>query len=370
MTERELGQIVELIGPPDRETEAHARAYVDSLAKPPGSLGRLEDIAVRLAGIRGSLHPKIEKTRIIVLCADNGVTAEGVSSAPVSVTMAQAVNMTRGLTGMAAIAGAFGDETAIVDVGIATPYRCDAVINEKILPGTGNIAVEPAMTRAEAIRAIGVGIGQAKKAAEEGADALGVGEMGIGNTTTSTAVLAVLTGRDPEELTGRGGGLTAEAFVHKKEIVAKAVRLHFPEETERGAAADPVDVLAKVGGLDLAAMCGVYLGAARERIPVVMDGFISVVAALAAVRIAPAAFEYIFPSHLSFEPGTRTALEAIGIRPFFDLGMRLGEGSGCPLGFRVLEAACAMMERMATFEKAAISDDYLEEIRKGDSFSV
>ena len=364
MTELELKEYIASIKPLPVEVTAEARAYIESLAKPPGSLGRLEDAAIQLAGITVTTHPQILKKRIIVLCADNGVTAEGVSSAPVTVTMAQAVNMTRGLTGMAAIADAFGDEVEVVDVGILTPYRCDAIIDRKVRTGTANIADGPAMERNEALRAIGIGIERARQAKEDGVDVIGVGEMGIGNTTTSSAVLSVLTGLAPEVVTGRGGGLLPEAFERKKNVIAKAIAVNSPDP------ADIPGVLAKVGGLDLAAMCGVYLGAAMLRIPVVMDGFISVVAALCAVLMAPEAKNYIFPSHSSFEPGTEAAMQALEINAYYDLSMRLGEGSGCPLGFCVLEAACAMMNRMATFEKAAIDDGYLEEIRKGDSFSV
>ena len=204
----------------------------------------------------------------------------------------------------------------------------------------------------------------AKLAAETDADALGVGEMGIGNTTTSSAVLAVLLSAEVETVTGRGGGVTDESFLRKKAIIRQAIEVNRPDRD------DPVDVLAKVGGFDLAAMCGAFLGAAATRRPVVIDGFISAVAALCAVRLCPRVRDYLVPSHASFEIGYRLAMESMNLEPLFLLGMRLGEGSGCPLAFQVLSAACAVMNDMATFDQAGIDDGYLDEIRQGDQFTV
>ena len=348
----------------DETAMQEARAYQMSLAKPPGSLGKLEDIAVRLAGITGQLHNRIGKKRIIVLCADNGVTGEGISSAPVSVTMAQAVNMTRHKTGMSCLARAFGCEVQVVDVGIVTPYRCDDILDRRIRNGTANLAKEPAMSYEEALQAVETGIKLARQAAEDGVSVVGVGEMGIGNTTTSSCVLSALTGLSATDVTGRGGGITDEAFAHKKAVVENALRLHAPDPE------DPVDVLSKVGGLDLAAMCGVFLGCAERRLPVVIDGFISITAALCAARLAPDAADCFFPSHVSQEIGYLRAARELSLSPWLHLDMRLGEGSGCPLAFEILHAACVVMNDMATFEEAAINDDYLEEIRKGDKFSV
>lgn len=344
----------------DRSAMRAAQAYVQSLAAPPGSLGKLTDAAVQLAGITGHVKNRIGRRRIIVLCADNGVTAEGVSSAPQSVTLSQAVNMTKHLTGMSSLAAHFGDEVEVVDVGIATPYKEEGVKiqQRRIRCGTGNIAREPAMTRGQAIEAILVGISRAKQAAADGIDVIGVGEMGIGNTTTSSAVLAALTGLPVEAVTGRGGGLTDAAFVQKKKVIARALMLHGPD------AADPVDVIAKVGGLDIAAMCGVFLGAAACRIPVVVDGFISIVAALCAKRLCPDVRDFLFPSHASDEIGYMRAAQELGFEPWLHMNMRLGEGSGCPLAFRILDAACTLMNEMATFDEAQIDDGYLDEIRE------
>ena len=213
---------------------------------------------------------------------------------------------------------------------------CPEVIQKKVAYGTKDLLREPAMTRQEALRAIGVGIEQAVIAKMDGVELAGVGEMGIGNTTTSSAVLAALTGMEVEDVTGRGGGLTDAAFARKKQVISEALALHKPDKT------DPVDVLHKVGGLDLCAMCGFFLGAAAERMPVVIDGFISAVAALCAYRLCPAARDYMIPSHASFELGYPKAMDELGLRPFLLLDMRLGEGSGCPLAFLTVEAACAV----------------------------
>ena len=220
------------------------------------------------------------------------------------------------------------------------------------------------MSRDEAVRAVLTGAELALDSAEQGADVLGVGEMGVGNATTSSAVLAVLTGSAVKDVTGRGGGVTDEAYGKKLRVIEKAIRLNRPDPE------DPVDVLAKVGGFDIAAMAGAFLGAASAHVPAVIDGFISAVAALCAVRLCPAAAAYLIPSHASYEIGYRIAMEGVGQKPLFDLGMRLGEGSGCPVAMMMLDAACAVMNDMATFREARIDDGYLDPIRAADSFTV
>ncbi len=360
-----ITKIIESIRPLDAAAVKAAEERQAKLAKPPGSLGLLENISIQLAGISGKVKNHIENCRIIVCCADNGIIEEGVSSAPRSVTMAQAVNMTRRLTGMSSMAKYFGNDVQVADLGIADEYDCPAVLDFKISRGTKNFLKEDAMSREDAERAMLTGISLAEKAKEDGYDAIGVGEMGIGNTSTSSAILSVLAGVDIETVTGRGGGLTDAAFMHKKEVLEKAIALRKPDP------ADVIDVISKVGGLDIAAMCGVYIGAAACRLPVVIDGFISVVAALCAAKLCPDAVSYMFPSHKSFEPGYRLAVEMLGITPWLELGMRLGEGSGCPIAFQVMKAACAAMNDMALFgEESVIDDGYLDEIRKGDSFTV
>ena len=361
---KELTDTIERITPLYPEALDAARRRQEKLAKPPGSLGKLEDIAVRIAGITGQLTYEPDKCRVIVLCADNGITEEGIGSAPRTVTAAQAANMTRYLTGMSSIAKAFGDEVQVVDVGIADPYDAPDVVDRRIAPGTRNFLHGPAMTRDEAERAILAGVRMAERAKEEGVKVIGVGEMGIGNTTTSSAVLCALTGLPVEAVTGRGGGITDASFAKKKRVIQDGLALNRPDTS------DPVDVLAKVGGFDLCAMCGVFLGAAAVRLPVVIDGLISVVAALCAKRLCPGSASFMFPSHASYEIGYRVAAEELGIRPWLELDMRLGEGSGCPIAFRIIEAACAYTAHMASFDEAAIDDSYLDKIRGKDCFSV
>ena len=322
-TERQLVSLLSEITPLYDVPMREAKARQDALAKPPGSLGLLEDLSVQLAGITGQVKNEVSHTRIYVLAADNGVVCEGVSSAPQSVTRAQAINLTRGLTGASCLAKHFGDELVVADMGIALPYACPEILNRSLGKGTANIAAGPAMARQTAVRGILTGMGLAAQAKRDGIQILGVGEMGIGNTTTSSAVLCALSGKPVEAVTGRGGGLTDAAFLKKKQVIEQALAINTPDGN------DPVDVLHKVGGFDLCAMAGV-----------------------------------------SYERGYEIAARLLGLRPCLQLGMRLGEGSGCPLAFRVVEAACAVMNTMATFPEAAIDDGYLTEIRERDSFTV
>ena len=286
---------------------------------------------------------------------------EGVSSAPQSVTLMQTINLTRAKTGASVLAKHFGTGITVCDVGVNAQITEPKVLNRKIAFGTQNIAKGPAMTREQAEKAILIG---AELAMQTEANAMGVGEMGIGNTTTSSAVLSVLLGADVETVTGRGGGITDGAFLKKKQVITQAIALNQPDSK------DPVDVLSKVGGFDLAAMCGAFLGGAASHRPMVIDGFISAVAALCAVRLCPTVRDYLVPSHASYEIGYKLAMEELGLQPIFLLNMRLGEGSGCPLAFQVLSAACAILNDMATFDQAGIDDGYLEEIREGDKFTV
>ena len=358
--QKELDALVREVLPLDRGTMTAAEEYQARLAKPPGSLGRLEEISIQLAGITGRVHNALNKKQLLVFAADNGVVAEGVSSAPQSVTKQQTINLMRGKTGAAVLAKHFGCGLTVCDVGVNADIYESAVLNRKIAYGTQNICTGPAMTREQTLQAILTG---AEIARTVDADVIGVGEMGIGNTTTSSAVLAVLLGADVEAVTGRGGGITEESFRKKKAVIRTAIEVNRPDRD------DLVGVLSKVGGFDLAAMCGAFLGAAAARRPAVIDGLISAAAALCAVRLCPNVHGYLVPSHASFEIGYRLAMEAMDLRPLFDLGMRLGEGSGCPLAFQVLDAACAVINDMATFDEAGINDDYLDEIRRGDQFT-
>lgn len=358
--QKELDALVREVLPLDRSAMTAAEEYQARLAKPPGSLGRLEEISIQLAGITGRVHNALNKKQLLVFAADNGVVAEGVSSAPQPVTKQQTINLMRGKTGAAVLAKHFGCGLTVCDVGVNADIYESTVLNRKIAYGTQNICTGPAMTREQTLQAILTG---AEIARTVDADVIGVGEMGIGNTTTSSAVLAVLLEADVEAVTGRGGGITEESFRKKKAVIRTAIEVNRPDRD------DVVGVLSKVGGFDLAAMCGAFLGAAAARRPAVIDGLISAAAALCAVRLCPNVRGYLVPSHASFEIGYRLAMEAMDLRPLFDLGMRLGEGSGCPLAFQVLDAACAVINDMATFDEAGINDDYLDEIRRGDQFT-
>ena len=334
-----------------------AEARQLSLAKPPKSLGVLEEISVRFAGMTGKMFNEAKRRRILIFSADNGVVEEGVTSAPQSVTLAQTINFTRGLTGVAVLAKHYHTELRVYDMGINAQFHQEGVIDCKIAMGTRNLAVEPAMTREQALRAIETGFRAAAQAKEEGVEILGIGEMGIGNTTTSSAILSCLLNRSAEETTGRGGGVNDAGFARKKAVIDGAIALHRPDPS------DVVDVLAKVGGFDIAAMCGAFLGAAANRLPVVIDGYISAVAALCASRINRDSLNYMFASHISCERGYALAMDEMGLKPMFQLEMRLGEGSGCPIAFEVIDGALAVLRDMATFDEARIDDGYLGEIR-------
>ena len=356
-----LNEVITTVRPLDEAAMAAARERQAQLAKPPGSLGRLEELSLQLAGITGKIHNKIEKKHLLVFAADNGVVAEGVSSAPQSVTLLQTVNLTRAKMGASVLCKHFGCEITVCDVGVNADIKEPKVLNRKIAYGTQNIVHGPAMTREQAVQAIMTGIELAQSTS---ADVIGIGEMGIGNTTTSSAVLSVLLDADVDAVTGRGGGITDAGFLKKKQVITDAIAINQPYQN------DVIDVLAKVGGFDISAMCGAFIGCAASQRPVVIDGFISAVAALCACRLCPNVRGYLIPSHASYEIGYKLAIDAMDLQPIFLLGMRLGEGSGCPLAFEVLSAACAILNDMATFDQAGIDDGYLDEIRQGDQFTV
>ena len=355
--ENALQQLISTLRPLDEAAMAAARARQDSLAKPPHSLGKLEDISVKLSGITGRLFNPVDRRRVIIFASDNGIAREGVASAPQSVTLAQTINFTRGLTGVAVLAKHFGAELDVVDVGIDADFVQPGVTDRKIAHGTRSFAHEPAMTREECLRAVMTGVERARLAKEQGMDVIGIGEMGIGNTSTSSAVLSALLNLPARETVSRGAGINDESYLKKVRLIDEAIARYAPDP------ADPIDVMAKVGGFDIAAMCGAFLGAAALRLPVVIDGFISAVAALCAFRLCPLAAGCMFPSHMSREKGYMLAMNAMELQPMLNLDMRLGEGSGCPIAFEIMAAAQSVIRNMATFEEAAINDDYLSEIR-------
>lgn len=385
-TERLL-KTIDSIEALDQQVMEAAMKRQQALAKPPGSLGGLEKMSVKMAGITGSVFNDVKRGCVAVFCADNGVAEEKVSSAPQTVTMAQTINFTRRLTGVGALAESFGSELLIVDMGVKHPIPAELydkiplwntrkIIDRRIRPGTDNIAAGPAMSREEALECIITGIEMADAVRKAGYDIMGIGEMGIGNTTTSAAVLSAITGMDSDETCGKGGGINDKSFTRKKQIIDEVSadwRAKGGLTALYGAGSNEtfdamVDILAHMGGFDICAMTGAFIGAAANKMPVVIDGYISVVAALAAYIMAPKCRDYMFASHRSWEKGYSLAVDKLGLKPFLSLDMRLGEGSGCPIAFEIIRGACDVMRNMATFEEAEINDDYLEEIRKGDCF--
>ncbi|WP_234121934.1 nicotinate-nucleotide--dimethylbenzimidazole phosphoribosyltransferase [Clostridium hydrogenum] len=350
-----LNQCLNSIEPSDKEKEKLAMKNIDNLAKPLGSLGTLENIVSRVVGITGKFDYEIKKKNIIVMCADNGVVEEGVSTCPKSSTAVLTNNLTKDATGVMILSKFTNTGVTVVDIGVDAVFHNPKIIDKKVARGTRNIAKEPAMTGKQAIKAIEAGIEIVDELCKEGCDLFGTGEMGIGNTTTSAAVLSVLSGLPVEVTTGKGSGLTEAQFINKKEIIKKAISINSPDKN------DVIDVLAKVGGFDIAGLCGCFLGAAKNKKPIVIDGFIALAAALCAVRLNKYAKDYMFPSHLSDEPGAKYMLEEIGLEPMLNLHMRLGEGSGCPLAFQIIEAALYTLNNMPTFKEAEInSKDYVD----------
>lgn len=331
------------------ETANRTKLRVDNLVKPQGSMGALEDIAVRLAGIYGEEKPEISKKAVIVMCADHGVCAEDVAAAPPIVTYIQSINIAKGVSGVGALAKAFGADVIAIDIGIDSEGTPDPLINRKIRRGSKNISSAHAMTRDEAILAINVGIDAVESAKTNGYNLIATGEMGIGNTTPSTAILSVISGRSPFDLTGVGANFPAEKLAHKAAVIEKSIRSKSIDSS------DPIDILSAVGGLEIAGLTGVILGSAIHGIPVVIDGYISTVAALLAQMINPSVMDFIFPSHASEEKSAALASELLGVKPYLHLGMRLGEGSGAVMAFGILDAACAMTKDMITFEESGIS---------------
>lgn len=346
-----LQKTLDAIAPTDREVMAAAQKEIDYCLKPPGSLGKLEDIARQIAGITGKIHNRITKKAIVVMMADNGVCSEGIAMYPQDITRIGADFVTSGRMGVNFLANYAGADIIAVDVGIQVDVDLPKVLNRKVRYGTANFLEQPAMSRDEAVQAIEAGIEVTNTAIDQGYDLFGAGEIGIGNTTASSAVLYGFTGAHIDRVVGRGAGLTDQAFERKKEVVKQAVRLHRPDPD------DALDVLSKVGSLDIAGMAGVYLACAARRVPVVTDGLISNVAALTAMRLKPEAVDYMIPSHISFEPGAKLLKEITGLEPMLDMNMRLGEGTGCALVFSIIEAALRMIEEMGTFAAIGKSRD-------------
>jgi len=338
-----IRKTVESIGILHSDKMAEAQERLNNLLKPPGSLGKLEEIARQLAGITGRLNNTIGEKTIIVMCADNGVVAEGVASFPKEISLLVTETIVSGLSGVAVLARHAGAGLKVVDIGLDGDLDREGIINRKIRKGTSNFLNGPAMSREEAVQAITTGIEITNLAIDEGATLIGTGEVGIGNTTTSSAVLYAFTGTDLDMIVGRGAGLSDEGLFKKKDVIKKGFEFNKPDPS------DAIDVLAKVGGFDIAGLTGVYLAAASRRIPVLIDGFISGVAAVTASKIKPETKNFMFTSHVSVEPGAIKVGELLGLNPMLDMNMRLGEGTGCALAFNIIEAATRIMNEMGTF---------------------
>jgi nicotinate-nucleotide--dimethylbenzimidazole phosphoribosyltransferase len=349
-----LDRLRHAIAAPDPAAAAAARRHLDSLTKPPGSLGRLEELAVRLVMLRGE-PPRVEHPVIFTFAADHGVAAEGVSAYPQVVTAQMVENFVRGGAAVNVLARQAGARVVVADFGVASPLAAaPAVRSCAIGAGTRNIAVGPAMTREEAVRAVEAGAGLAEEALDAGADLLAAGEMGIANTTAASAMTAAFTGAAPEAVTGRGTGIDAAAWRRKVDVVRRALAVNRPDPR------DGLDVLARVGGFEIAGLAGVVLAGAARRVPVVVDGFISTAAALVAVALAPEAGHALFASHRSAEAGHTRALEHLDLVPYLDLGMRLGEGTGAALFVHLARAAARVYTEMATFKSAGVDGPRVE----------
>lgn len=348
---RALEQALREVKPLDEKAMAAARARQNTLTKPLGSLGRLEELTIKLAGIRGEPIPKIHHKAIVTMAADHGVVTEGVSAYPQAVTPQMVLNFLRGGAGINVLARHVGAKVIVVDVGVASDIAPHPVLlSRKIAYGTSNMARGPAMSGEQAMMSIEVGLEIIEKEVKTGLDIVGTGDMGIGNTTASSAITAAITGEPVAKVTGRGTGLDDRQLTHKVEVIQRALEVNRPN------ADDAMDVLAKVGGFEIGGICGVIIGAAAHRIPVVIDGFISGAAALIAVGVSPRIKDYLIASHCAVEIGHKAILNYLGLKPILDLELRLGEGTGAALGIFMVEAAAKTLAEMATFAEAGVSE--------------
>lgn len=344
-----IQRILNRISGLDEKAMREARLRQDQLTKPQGSLGILEEISVRLAGIYKDPRPLPGSKTVIVMAADHGVAEEGVSLYPSEVTAQMVLNFLASGAAINVLSRHAGAEVRVVDIGVKSKVEGAGLISRKVRPGTSNMALGPAMTREEAIKALEVGIEVAEEEIKRGAHVLAAGDMGIGNTTAASAVTACICEVDPREVTGRGTGIDDVILERKVETVRRALRTNRPDPS------DPLDVLSKVGGLEIAGIAGVMLAAAAARRPVVVDGFISGAGALIAAELHPQAANFMIASHLSVEKGHAIILERLGLTPFIHANMRLGEGTGAALGFLIVDAALKILSEMATFEEAGVS---------------
>ena len=346
-----LESLIEQIAPPDFALGEQAQAHLDNLTKPQGSLGRLEELARAWCVMRGTLQPKQPSPAVAVFAADHGVALTGVSPFPREVTAQMVFNFLAGGAGINVLARQAGARVTVVDVGVDYDFgQVDGLIAAKVARGTANMLEEPAMTLEQTRQAIMVGAQVASDLIDEGVDLLIPGEMGIGNTTPSAALASVFTGLAPTQVTGRGAGVDDAGLARKIRTIEQALARHQPD------ASRPLEVLAAVGGLELAAICGLALMAASRRVPVMLDGVISTAGAMCAAQMCPDTAHYFMAGHFSVEVGHRSMVAAMGLRPLLDLNLRLGEGTGAAVSVGILRAAVAIYNEMATFESAGVSN--------------
>ncbi|MFK2824086.1 nicotinate-nucleotide--dimethylbenzimidazole phosphoribosyltransferase [Bacillus sp. B190/17] len=338
------------VPPLNKEMGIQVTNYIHTLTKPMGSLGKLELFAIKLAEMTGVPFPEVSPPGVIVFAADHGITQEGVSAFPQEVTVQMTANMANGGAAINVFSRQIDAKFKLVDVGVASDIVTEGIIHKKVRKGTANFLHEEAMTKEEAVQAISVGYEEAKSLIDEGIKCLIVGEVGIGNTTASSAVLTTLTNADPAEIVGRGTGISTEQHERKVDIVKQAVHNRQPDPR------DALDILSKVGGLEMAAMAGAMLAAAERRVPILLDGFICTVSACIARLLAPASSDYMIVSHHSAEPGHTKAMNHLEKSPILQLNMRLGEGTGAAIAFPILESAVRMTAEMATFESANVTN--------------
>ncbi|KQU08172.1 nicotinate-nucleotide--dimethylbenzimidazole phosphoribosyltransferase [Bacillus sp. Leaf13] len=334
----------------DEEMGQQVKRYVDSLTVPQGSLGRLEELIIELAKMTGEAFPEVSRPGVIVFAADHGITDEGVSAYPKEVTEQMALNFLNNGAAINVFSRAIHAFFDIVDIGIDADIEAPELTSRKVRRGTRNFYKEDAMTREEVNQALEIGYESAQKMIEQGAKCLILGEMGIGNTTASSAIISVISGKSVESLVGQGTGLKSEGILHKQRIIEEAILLRKPIPD------DPIDILMKIGGFEIAGMAGAMLAAANNRIPILVDGFITTTAAVIANLISGRASDYMFVGHQSAEPGHRTAIELLGKEPILQLGMRIGEGTGAAVAFPILKSATLVIKEMATFESAGVSN--------------
>jgi nicotinate-nucleotide--dimethylbenzimidazole phosphoribosyltransferase len=346
-----LEEIIKEIKPLDESAMQTARARQDTLTKPRGSLGRLEELSIQLAGMKADPFPAVERKAVIVMAADHGVAREGVSAYPAEVTRQMVLNFLRGGAAINVLARQAGARVAVVDIGVAADFEpMPGLLQRKVMCGTRNQAQGPAMTREEAEQALQVGIDVLHEEAAGGLDIVATGDMGIGNTTPSSAIAAAMTGLPVAQVVGRGTGIDDQGLERKIKVIEQSLAVNQPD------AKDAMDVLHKVGGLEIAGLAGVMIAAASRRIPVVVDGFISTAAAMIAVGLAPGARNYLISAHQSVEVGHQAMLKHLNLKPLLDLNMRLGEGTGATLAFHLIEASTRILRDMATFDEAGVSD--------------